>query len=32
MRRNANPNAGLVRERGNCEVQEFGHAATQIRH
>ncbi len=32
MRRNPNPNAGLVRERGNCEVQEFGHAATQIRH
>ena len=32
VRRNANPEAGLVRERGNCEVQEFGHAATQIRH
>jgi hypothetical protein len=32
VRRNPNPNAGLVRERGNCEVQEFGHAATQIRH
>jgi hypothetical protein len=30
--RNANPDAGLVRERGNCEVQELGHAATQIRH
>jgi hypothetical protein len=30
--RNANPNAGLIRERGNCEVQEFGHAASQIRH
>jgi hypothetical protein len=32
VRRNANPAAGLVRERGNCEVQELGHAATQIRH
>ncbi len=32
VRLNANPQAGLVRERGNCEVQEFGHAATQIRH
>jgi len=32
VRRNPNPNAGLVRERGNCEVQELGHAATQIRH
>ncbi len=32
MRRNPNPNAGLIPERGNCEVQEFGHAATQIRH
>ncbi len=30
--RNANPNGGLIRERGNCEVQEFGHAASQIRH
>jgi hypothetical protein len=32
VRRNPNPQAGLVRERGNCEVQELGHAATQIRH
>jgi hypothetical protein len=32
VRRNPNPNAGLVRERGSCDVQEFGHAATQIRH
>jgi hypothetical protein len=32
VRRNPNPNAGLIPERGNCEVQEFGHAATQIRH
>jgi len=30
--RNTNPNAGLLRERGNCEVQELGHAASQIRH
>ncbi len=32
VRRNPNPNAGLVPERGNCEVQEFGHATSQIRH
>ena len=32
VRRNANPNAGLIRERGDCEVQELGHAASQIRH
>jgi hypothetical protein len=30
--RNPNPNAGLIRERGDCEVQELGHAASQIRH
>ncbi|HTA42960.1 MAG TPA: hypothetical protein VK789_10965 [Bryobacteraceae bacterium] len=30
--RNPNPDAGLVRERGNCEVQETGHATSQIRH
>ena len=30
--RNPNPNAGLIRERGDCTVQELGHAATQIRH
>jgi len=30
--RNPNPNGGLIRERGNCEVQELGHAASQIRH
>jgi hypothetical protein len=30
--RNTNPDAGLIRERGNCEVQELGHAASQIRH
>jgi hypothetical protein len=32
IRRNANPNAGLLRERGNCEIYEDGAAATQIRH
>jgi hypothetical protein len=32
VRRNANPNAGLLRERGNCEIYEDGAAATQIRH
>jgi hypothetical protein len=30
--RNQGSDAGLIRERGNCEVQEFGHAASQIRH
>ena len=29
---NKNPNAGLIRERGDCEVQELGHATSQIRH
>jgi len=32
VRRNPNPDAGLIRERGDCTVQEFGHAASQIRH
>ena len=32
VRRNPNPDAGLIRERGDCNVQEYGHAATQIRH
>jgi hypothetical protein len=32
VRRNPNPNAGLVAERGDCQVQEFGHATSQIRH
>jgi hypothetical protein len=33
VRRNANPNAGLIRERGNCETsQETEAAASQIRH
>ncbi len=30
--RNANPDAGLIAERGNCDVPEYGHAASQIRH
>ena len=33
VRRNTNPNAGLLRERGNCETSfETDAAATQIRH
>jgi hypothetical protein len=32
VRRNPNPNAGLVRERGNCDVPETGHVMSQIRH
>ena len=32
MRLNPNPNAGLVRERGNCDVPETGHVTSQIRH
>jgi hypothetical protein len=33
IRRNTNPNAGLLRERGNCETSfETDAAATQIRH
>jgi hypothetical protein len=33
VRRNTNPNAGLLRERGNCETDfETEAAATQIRH
>jgi hypothetical protein len=32
VRLNLNPNAGLIRERGNCEIYEEGAAATQIRH
>jgi len=33
LRRNTNPNAGLIRERGNCETsQETEAAASQIRH
>jgi hypothetical protein len=30
--RNMNPDAGLIAERGNCDVPELGHAADQIRH
>ncbi|MBV9771026.1 MAG: hypothetical protein JOZ32_15745, partial [Bryobacterales bacterium] len=32
VRRNPNPNAGLIPERGNCEVYEVGHTTSQIRH
>jgi hypothetical protein len=32
MRLNANPDAGLVPERGNCEVYEEGVVSSQIRH
>jgi hypothetical protein len=33
LRRNTNPNAGLIRERGNCETSfETEAAASQIRH
>jgi hypothetical protein len=32
VRRNPNPNAGLVRERGNCEVYETKSISSQIRH
>jgi len=32
VRRNPNPDAGLIRERGNCEVYEEGEITSQIRH
>jgi hypothetical protein len=32
VRLNPNPNAGLIRERGNCEVYEEGAITSQIRH
>ena len=32
VRRSANPDAGLIRERGNCEVYEEGRVTSQIRH
>jgi hypothetical protein len=32
VRRNANSNAGLLAERGNCEVYELNSISTQIRH
>ena len=32
VRRNPNPNAGLIPERGNCEVYETKDISSQIRH
>ncbi len=32
VRRNPNPDAGLIRERGNCEVYDTGNVSSQIRH
>ena len=32
LQRNANPNAGLLTERGNCEVYETKDISSQIRH
>ncbi len=32
LRRNKNPDAGLLPERGNCEVYETAHISSQIRH
>jgi hypothetical protein len=32
VRHSPNPDAGLVRERGNCEVYESGNVTSQIRH
>jgi hypothetical protein len=32
VRRNPNPDAGLLPERGNCEILEAGSATVQIRH
>ena len=32
VRRSQNPDAGLIRERGNCEVYEEGNVTSQIRH
>ena len=32
VRRSTNPDAGLIRERGNCEVYEAGAVTSQIRH
>lgn len=32
VRLNKNPNAGLIPERGNCDVPETGHVTSQIRH
>jgi hypothetical protein len=32
VRRNPNPDAGLLAERGDCEVYETNDIASQIRH
>ena len=32
LRRNTSPDAGLIRERGNCEVYELEDISSQIRH
>ena len=32
VRRNPNPDAGLIAERGNCEVYELNDISSQIRH
>ena len=32
LRRNTNRDAGLIRERGNCEVYELEDISSQIRH
>jgi hypothetical protein len=32
VRRSANPDAGLIRERGNCEAYDLENVTTQIRH
>ncbi len=32
VHRSQNPDAGLIRERGNCEVPDLGEATSQIRH
>ena len=32
VRSNPNPDAGLIRERGNCEVYELDNVSSQIRH
>jgi hypothetical protein len=32
VRKNPNPDAGLIRERGNCEVYDLENVSSQIRH
>ncbi|HXD74334.1 MAG TPA: hypothetical protein VN628_11380 [Vicinamibacterales bacterium] len=32
VQRSQNPDAGLIRERGDCEVYDLGNATSQIRH